>query len=608
MRRRDLLKTTLALLPTLAWAQQTRAPSKSKRSAAPRPKLRARVRPGDPDWPSPEEWDRLRQKVAGRLLQPTSPFERCAASPADERCATALQQLRNPYYLGDEPALTQTSGWVDAWTSAPSLYAVSAASTADVVAAVKFAREHSLRLVVKGGGHSYQGTSCAPNSLLIWTRHMSSVTLHDAFRAQGCDTQAGQPAVTLGAGALWADAYEAVTTRAGRYVQGGGCRSVGVAGLVQSGGFGSWSKRYGTAAAGLLEAEVVTADGRARIVNDCAYPDLFWALKGGGGGTFGVVTRVTLRTRELPQQVGAVRAQIRAASDEAYRALLAKALTFYRSDLLNPHWGETLRFTPENVLEIAMLFQGLSRAQAQSTWAPFFDWVKSQPEHTFVQEPSVLAVPGRRFWDAEYLRQHAPGAVLRDERKGAPSAHAYWAQNQEEAGQLLHGYQSAWLPASLIEPAKQPQLVDALFASSRHWPLALHFNKGLAGAPEAEIATASDTATNPAMLDAFALAIIAAEGPPAFRGLPEPDLMRARGEALAIGHAMQELLKAVPQAGAYVAESDYFQPDWQAAFWGANYRRLALVKEKYDPEGLFFVHHGVGSEAWSADGFTPVQM
>jgi FAD/FMN-containing dehydrogenase len=68
--------------------------------------------------------------------------------------------------------------------------------------------------------------------------------------------------VSCGAGAIWMQAYDAVTTKGGAYVQGGGCTTVGVAGLVQSGGFGSFSKHYGTAAAGLLEAEVVTADGK----------------------------------------------------------------------------------------------------------------------------------------------------------------------------------------------------------------------------------------------------------------------------------------------------------------------------------------------------------
>ena len=59
-----------------------------------------------------------------------------------------------------------------------------------------------------------------------------------------------------------------------------------------------------------------------------------------------------------------------------------------------------------------------------------------------------------------------------------------------------------------------------------------------------------------------------------------------------------------PDAGSYVSESNYFNSSWQAAFWGSNYPRLREVKAKYDPDGLFFVHHGVGSEEWSTDGFT----
>jgi hypothetical protein len=64
------------------------------------------------------------------------------------------------------------------------------------------------------------------------------------------------------------------------------------------------------------------------------------------------------------------------------------------------------------------------------------------------------------------------------------------------------------------------------------------------------------------------------------------------------------LLKVGPNASAYVSESDDFQRDWQTAFWGQNYPGLAAVRQKYDPDGLFFVHHGVGGEAWSADGVT----
>jgi len=153
-------------------------------------------------------------------------------------CEQLFQSLKNPYFLGDEVALTQSLGWVDAWTSSPSVFAVAARSAADVVATVNFARTRGLRLLVKGGGHSYQGTSNAPDSLLIWPRGMNAITLHDAFVGAGCAGHSDpQQAVTIEPGAIWGQVYQAVTTRAGRYVQGGGCLTVGVAGLVQSGGF-----------------------------------------------------------------------------------------------------------------------------------------------------------------------------------------------------------------------------------------------------------------------------------------------------------------------------------------------------------------------------------
>src|SRR5262249_10320581 len=82
----------------------------------------------------------------------------------------------------------------------PSVYAVAARKTDDIVAAVNFALENKLRLVVKGGGHSYQGTSCAPDSLLIWTREMNAISLQQAFVGKGCEkVQAPQPAVSVGA-------------------------------------------------------------------------------------------------------------------------------------------------------------------------------------------------------------------------------------------------------------------------------------------------------------------------------------------------------------------------------------------------------------------------
>jgi FAD/FMN-containing dehydrogenase len=600
MKRRELLKASLSATLLAGGAPGL---ARAGRGLLPAAVSTTRVRPGSAGWPSAAEWDALGRATSGRLQKLASPFAGCATDVA--ACATLREQLKNPFAIGDNPALTQTSGWQDAWLSQPSAYAVAAQNSADIAAAVNFARKHRLRLVVKGGGHSYKGTSNAPDSLLVWTRAMNAVTLHEAFVPRGGSAAQAVPAVSVGAGAMWIDAYTAVTTRAGRYVQGGGCTTVGVAGLVQGGGFGNFSKRYGTAASSLLEAEVVTADGQVRIANAHTNPDLFWALKGGGGGTFGVVTRMTLRTHELPETFGGVFGDITAASPATFKTLIARFVAFYRERLFNPHWGETVSLREGRQLHLSMVFQGLSRDEAQAAWAPFLDWVRASGDYTF-KDPTIMAIPARRFWDAGFWDKAAPGIMSKDGREGAPAHHAVWTGDREQAGWYIHGYESTWLPASLLEEGAQARLVDSLCAAADQWDVGLHFNKGLAGAPAQALTAARDTATHPGVVDAFALAIIAGGGDAAYPGMPgaKLDQQEARRRAKKIRGAMDLLRKAAPGAGAYVSESDYFQERWQDAYFGANYPRLLKVKQRYDPDGLFTVRHGVGSEAWSADGFT----
>lgn len=606
MKRRTLLKwmagmplvaTLLPSLPEVAWA------------AAAAKRLFRRVRPGTPGWPSTAEWEGLNRQVGGRLTKLADPLAACRVDPSGNACKDLYAAARNPYYILDHANLTQASGWVDAWTSRPSAYAVAATHASDVAAAVNFAREHHLRLVVKGAGHSYQGTSCAPDSLLVWTHPMNDITPHEAFVPKGCaGSVPPQPAVSVGAGQIWGHTYNAVTTRGGRYVQGGGCLTVGVAGLVSSGGFGSFSKQFGLAAAGLLEAEVVTADGNIRIVNAHNDPDLFWALKGGGGGSFGVITRLTLRTRELPEFFGSVNATIDAKSDAAWRRLIERFVDFYSGKLFNPHWGETVHFRHGKALQISMMCQGLDQAQIEDTWKPFFDFVQMSPVDYAMAKPAQLrAFPARVLWNPAVLRK-MPGTVVVDSRPNAPLDNIVFAGDAEQAGQYLHGYASVWLPASLLAAERRKELVGMLFSAGQHWDFALHFNKGLAGAPAADIAAARDTATNPQVLDAFALAITGSAGAPPFPGMPGPvpDPAAARRDARANAMVADAWHQLVPDAGCYVAESDYFIKDWQRAFWGSNYARLLKAKQRYDPEGLFTVHHGVGSEAWSADGFTRI--
>ena len=605
MDRRTLLKRLGAVplvsvfWPYLSNAEQTPLPAKS---------VFRRVRPGDPAWPSTASWGQLKQQFSGNLMPVQFPLTACQGTSESSSCQDLFKNLDNPFYIGDQPGLTQTLGWANAWTTKPSVYAVAVRNAEDIAAAVNFARENRLRLVVKGGGHSYQGTSNAPDSLLIWTRHMNGITMHDAFVPQGCEGKhAPQRAVTLGAGAIWIHAYDAVTTKGGHYVQGGGCTTVGVAGLIQSGGFGSFSKHYGLAAAGLLEAEVVTADGKIRIANACMDPNLFWALKGGGGGSFGAVSRMTLRVRELPEFFGGAIFTVKAASDDAFRRLLHQFFDLYRSSLFNEHWGEQAHVNRDNSLTISMVSYGLDSAQAEKVWRPFLDWVAGSPgAYTLKAPPIVGSLPARGWWDAQWRKEHHQLVFVSDTRPDARPGDVWWTGDAGQVGQFLYGYESLWLPASLLEEDSQERLVNALFASSRHWGVELHFNKGLAGAPADATTAARDTATNPAVLDAFALAIIASGQGHAYPGLSghEPDLAAARNEADAVAKSMDELRKLAPNGGSYVSESNFFEPSWQQAYWGSNYPKLRAVKAKYDPDGLFFVHNGVGSEEWSPDGFT----
>ena len=131
MNRRCLLKamSALPLIGSLfnAPASGTRAPT-------------SRARPGDPNWPSEEAWAELGRGLDGRLMKVVSPLYACMDASPTEACTYLAKEIRNPYYLGDEVGLTQTLGWVGAWTSRPSVYAVAAKSAADVAAAVNFAR------------------------------------------------------------------------------------------------------------------------------------------------------------------------------------------------------------------------------------------------------------------------------------------------------------------------------------------------------------------------------------------------------------------------------------------------------------------------------------
>jgi hypothetical protein len=209
--------------------------------------------------PSRAAWARLRRTVRGSL-----------ALPADHGY-DQVRLTQNPRYDGERP-----------------LAVLSVRSPHDVATAIRFAQDHGLPVAIRSGGHSYPGWSGggSPRALVIDVRPLSRVRLTGST-------------VTIGSGAALAHVYDRVSA-GGRAIAAGSCPTVGIAGLTLGGGVGVLTRAYGLTCDLVKRVEVVTADGTVRIASRHHEPDLFWALRGGGGGHLGVATAFKLRTVAAP--------------------------------------------------------------------------------------------------------------------------------------------------------------------------------------------------------------------------------------------------------------------------------------------------------------------
>ncbi len=158
----------------------------------------------------------------------------------------------------------------------------------DVQACVSAAAQAGAPIAARSGGHSYPGYSTPDNALIVDLSALSRLQVN----ADGT--------AVIGAGARLIDVYTALA-EAGRCLPAGSCPSVGIAGLTLGGGIGVLSRKYGLTCDRLVSATVVTADATSRTVSASAEPDLFWALRGGGGGNFGIVTSFTFDTVPVPE-------------------------------------------------------------------------------------------------------------------------------------------------------------------------------------------------------------------------------------------------------------------------------------------------------------------
>lgn len=538
--------------------------------------------------------------MKGKLIQPSTSLDKCKSDINSQKCKTSLAKVKNPFYLQSDPGRNESQGWYGAWSNKASTYAVEAANTNDVVKAVNFAREHNLRLVIKGAGHDYLGRSNAPDSLLIWTHNMRDTTYNKHFHPKNCPKSKEYSAITVGAGTRWLEAYNVVTNKHHEYVQGGGCTTVGAAGgFTQGGGFGSWSKEFGTGAAGIVQAEIVTANGKVIIANECQNQDLFWAIKGGGGGTFGVITNLILRTHKLPEYFGLMSGEIVADNDKAYKSLIKKFISFYYSDLNNKHWGEQFAFRPNDKLTVAMVTQNLTQKKALDVWKPFKSWVNNQQDLHY--KVKYIDIPPAQIWSYDFWHKNYPNMVVKNTEPDACDGEFWWASNTGEVFAYWYTYQSWYPPESLFDSKNLSKTADTFYKVSRLAPVSIQINKGLAGASKQAVELTKQTAMYPGVFDAGALAIMSYSSDKPQMGKPKmtSDIKKKVDD---IYKAMSMIQKLAPNAGTYANEADYFQKDWQKVFWGDNYSRLLNIKNKYDPQGLFYCHHCVGSEYWQDGG------
>ncbi|HSV64913.1 MAG TPA: FAD-binding oxidoreductase [Mycobacteriales bacterium] len=222
----------------------------SGRSGVPSPPRLVPAQPAQP--PGPPDWAALARGLAGPLLRP------------GQGGYDGARRLFDPRYDAIRPAAVAV-----------------VASAADVAECVRFAARYRVPITTRSGGHSYAGWSTG-TGLVVNLSRLSSVA------------SSGR----VGAGAALIDVYAGLAG-AGRGLPGGSCPTVGIAGLTLGGGIGVVARAYGLTCDNLLGAEVVTADGRVRTVDAGHDPDLFWALRGGGGGNVGIVTSFRFRTRAV---------------------------------------------------------------------------------------------------------------------------------------------------------------------------------------------------------------------------------------------------------------------------------------------------------------------
>ncbi|MBA2471619.1 MAG: FAD-binding dehydrogenase [Pseudonocardiales bacterium] len=400
----------------------------------------------------------------------------------------------------------------------------------DVQACVSAAAAAGGPIAARSGGHSYAGYSTPDSALIVDLTGMSSVEVN----ADGT--------AVIGGGARLIDVYTALAD-AGRCLPAGSCPSVGIAGLTLGGGIGVLSRKYGLTCDRLLSATVVTADGTARTVSASAEPDLFWALRGGGGGNFGIVTSFTFDTVPAPQ------------------------LTVFQLD-----------FPAGSVPDVLGGWQQWIINMPDELWSKCNIIGGSPPSCTVIGcyvgparalNPLLTDLTHRIGNIQPTLRTVAEHDCLNGMRYFAGCSAKAAAECHEQASGR-HWNREAFVATSRIvtAPVADPAQIVSVLDGRR----ALVMIDGLRGAV-GRVRSADTAFPHRGALATMQI----------YRGTS----LAERTAAASSVAEMRDQLTGIVGGGAYVNYLDASMPNWAQAYYGDNLTRLRRIAQRYDPDRLF---------------------
>ncbi|KAI1122431.1 hypothetical protein F5Y10DRAFT_254122 [Nemania abortiva] len=543
--------------------------------------------PGTSSWPSEESWSEFNTTLRGKLIKPGPPpgaichpgeptfnSDQCAILTAawgtydfhqSNPVSNMWEQFNNDTCLVGPNTPCSGAGYP--------AYVVNATTAEDVKLSLEFARKHNVRVVVKSSGHDFQGRSQAPGALSIWVHHMQSYKTHDTFRPVGCNFTIDTPAVTVGGGSQLGPIYEKLD-KINRTVVGGSSKTVSVGGYLTGGGHSILSPRLGLGADNVLELEMVTPMGDIITANECQNQDLFWAMRGGGGSTFGVMTSVTMATHPTPKIVAGL-ILIYGPNEEPWVpdmiGYLASQLPYlvskdvsgyaffsYNAKIANGS-NSTVSYSGMGAEVMIMDTQDINDMYA--IWDPIFAHVNA----TWPVTPYATLAPYPTFqsWFSVYYDKAAAG------------------YNQYVGGRLLDEKAFSMNSSAL----------GKVFMSAT--PSAyLVAGKG--------VRNAKPRGGSISVTPAWRRTVAHCTNGHIF----QPLNATARAEAISIVDNITEPLRQIaPDTGAYLNENNPYERDWQHAFWGENYERLLQIKRQYDPDDVLWCAPCVGNERWEQVGY-----